>query len=44
MASDPVMVLNTGSGLKDVKAAMQAVQEAPIIEPRLDAVRNLLKS
>jgi len=43
-ASDPVMVLNTGSGLKDVKAAMQAVKEAPIIEPSLDAVRKLLQS
>jgi threonine synthase len=39
---DPVLVLNTGSGLKDVKAAMQAVSEAPIIEPTLDAVRKVL--
>ena len=35
-------VLNTGSGLKDVKAAMQAVNEAPIIEPTLEAVKKLL--
>jgi len=42
-SSDPVLVLNTGSGLKDVKAAMQAVHEAPIIEPRLEAVKKLLK-
>jgi threonine synthase len=35
----PVLVLNTGSGLKDVRAAMQAVNEAPIIEPTLDAVK-----
>ncbi len=41
--SDPVLVLNTGSGLKDVKAAMQAVQAAPIIEPNLEAVKKLLK-
>lgn len=41
-ADDPVLVLNTGSGLKDVKAAMQAVKEAPIIEPKLEAVRKLL--
>jgi threonine synthase len=41
-ADDPVLVLNTGSGLKDVKAAMQAVKEAPIIEPKLAAVRKLL--
>ena len=39
---DPVLVLNTGSGLKDVRAAMQAVHEAPIIEPTLEAVKKLL--
>ena len=39
---DPVLVLNTGSGLKDVRAAMQAVHEAPIIEPRLEAVRQVI--
>jgi threonine synthase len=39
---DPILVLNTGSGLKDVKAAMQAVPEAPVIEPTLDAVRKVL--
>lgn len=39
---DPVLVLNTGSGLKDVKAAMQAVKEAPIIEPKLETVKKLL--
>jgi threonine synthase len=38
----PILVLNTGSGLKDVRAAMQAVQPAPIIEPTLEAVRKLL--
>ena len=43
LASDePVMVLNTGSGLKDVRAAMQAVIEAPVIEPTLEAVRKHL--
>jgi threonine synthase len=40
---DPVLVLNTGSGLKDVRAAMNAVPEAPIIEPRLDALRRMIK-
>ena len=40
--SDPVLVLNTGSGLKDVRAAMQAVPPAPVIEPTLEAVRKLL--
>ncbi|MBI5823628.1 MAG: threonine synthase [Chloroflexi bacterium] len=39
---DPILVLNTGSGLKDVRAAMQAVPSAPIIEPTLDAVKKLL--
>ncbi|MBC8506874.1 MAG: threonine synthase [Anaerolineales bacterium] len=40
--NDPVVVFNTGSGLKDVKAAMQAAGEAPVIEPTLDAVRKML--
>jgi hypothetical protein len=36
-------VLNTGSGLKDVRAALRsAVVEAPIIEPNLDAVKRIL--
>ena len=38
----PVLVLNTGSGLKDVRAAMQAVSPAPIIEPTLEAIKKLL--
>jgi threonine synthase len=41
-SEDPILVLNTGSGLKDVRAAMQAVQPAPIIEPRLEAVKKLI--
>lgn len=41
-SDDPVLVLNTGSGLKDIRAAMQAVVEAPIIEPTLSAVKKLL--
>jgi threonine synthase len=41
-SADPILVLNTGSGLKDVRAAMQAVQSAPIIEPTLEAVKQLL--
>ena len=40
--SDPILVLNTGSGLKDVKACMQAVQNAQIIEPTLDAVKKVM--
>lgn len=39
---DPILVINTGSGLKDVRAAMSAVQSAPIIEPTLEAVKKLL--
>jgi threonine synthase len=39
---EPVVVLNTGSGLKDVRAAMQATGEAPIIEPTLEAVKAIL--
>ncbi len=41
-SDDPILVLNTGSGLKDIRAAMQAVQSAPIIEPTLEAVKKLL--
>jgi len=41
-SDDPILVLNTGSGLKDVRAAMQAVQSAPIIEPTLEAVKKIL--
>jgi threonine synthase len=39
---DPILVINTGSGLKDVKAAMQSVVNAPIIEPTLEAVKRIL--
>jgi len=41
-SDDPVLVLNTGSGLKDVKAAMKAVAEAPVIQPTLRAVKKVL--
>lgn len=41
---DPVVVMNTGSGLKDVRAAMQAVHEAPVIEPSMDALKKHLSS
>lgn len=41
-SDEPILVLNTGSGLKDVRAAMQAVVEAPVIEPTLDAVKKVL--
>ncbi len=41
-ADAPALVMNTGSGLKDVRAAMQSVLSAPVIEPTLDAVKKLL--
>jgi len=39
---DPIVVINTGSGLKDTRAAMQAVKEAPVIEPTLEALKKHL--
>lgn len=42
--TDPILVLNTGSGLKDIKAARQATGEAPIIPPDLAAVRDVLEA
>ena len=41
-SADPILVLNTGSGLKDIRAAMSAVDPAPIIEPTLKAVKRIL--
>jgi threonine synthase len=41
--NDPILVLNTGSGLKDVNAAMQAVAPAAIIEPSLIALEQALE-
>lgn len=40
---DPVVVINTGSGLKDVEAGMQSVPPAIIIEPTLSAVEQALE-
>ncbi len=40
---DPVMVINTGSGLKDIRAAMMAVKEAPIIEPTMQSLKKYLQ-
>ena len=39
---EPILVLNTGSGLKDVKAARQAAGEAPVIAPSLEEVKKLI--
>jgi threonine synthase len=41
--NDPVLVLNTGNGLKDIKSAMQSVPEAIVIEPTLQALKKALK-
>ena len=41
-SEDPILVVNTGSGLKNVRAAMKAVKKAPIIQPTLEAVKRLL--
>ncbi len=41
-SSETVVVMNTGNGLKDVKAAMKAAGEAVVIEPTLDAVKTIL--
>jgi threonine synthase len=43
LPDDPVLVMITGSGLKDVKAATAAVQPAPIIEPTLEALKKVLR-
>jgi threonine synthase len=42
-SDDAVLVLNTGNGLKDVRAAMQAVHEATVIEPSLAALKKIIK-
>jgi len=43
MPEDPVLVFNTGSGLKDTSAARQAVGEAPVIEPTLAGVKRAME-
>jgi threonine synthase len=39
---DAVIVLNTGSGLKDVHSAMKAVKQPVIIEPNLHSLKQVL--
>lgn len=41
--SERVVVLNTGSGLKDITAARKAAGEALLIEPTLKALQQVLK-
>jgi len=36
-----VLVMATGSGLKDVEAAMRAVSLAPVIEPKLSDLKEV---
>jgi len=43
-ADDPVLVINTGNGLKDVRAAMMAVPNAAIIEPSMNALKKYLEN
>lgn len=37
-----IVVINTGNGLKDVQAAMQAAGEASVIKPTLNALQNAI--
>ena len=39
---DPVVVINTGNGLKDIRSAMMSVPEAPVIEPNLASLKKYL--
>jgi threonine synthase len=39
---DPILVMNTGSGLKDVKAAKMAAGEAPVLPPTLESVKKII--
>jgi threonine synthase len=41
---DPALAMLTGSGLKDVKAAMQAAGEAPVIAPSLQALNEFFNN
>jgi threonine synthase len=40
-SNDPVLVINTGSGLKDIRAAMQAIKEPIVIEPNIKALKRV---
>jgi len=42
-SQDPVVVMSTGSGLKDVNAAQKSVKAAPIIAPNLTALKKAMK-
>lgn len=40
---EPTVVINTGNGLKDIRAAMMAVNEAPVIEPTMSSLKKYLE-
>lgn len=42
-AENPVMVVNTGNGLKDIKAAIQAAGSAQVIEPTFSSLRGVIE-
>jgi threonine synthase len=42
-SSDNIVVINTGSGLKDIRAAMQAISEPIIIEPSLESLKKVIR-
>jgi len=41
---DAVVCLVTGNGLKDIRAAMQAIPPAPVIEPNMTALKKIIHS
>lgn len=43
-SNDPVVVINTGNGLKDIKTAMQAVKSAPVIEANIQSLLDCYKN
>lgn len=42
--NDDVLVINTGSGLKDVRSAMKAAGEATVIEPSMKALEHYMNN
>jgi threonine synthase len=42
-SDDPVVVINTGNGLKDIRSAMASVSAAPVIEPTMGALKKYLE-
>ncbi len=43
-ADERIVVLLTGSGLKDIKNAMKTVPEPPIVAPTLEAVKEIMRT